>query len=148
MDITGKRWCLPNHLRSTLVPLRWRQQDQDTFHDCRPIEWHGQPSVTCLGDETTFIHTPYNRNSVAEKLFVAVDSWLILAYAAPGIYREILKMAWNVRNVWTGSTGKIPVTINDEDKNRGRCTWINWRISWKSNISHVVKRWLGRFHWS
>ena len=73
------------------------QQVQDTFHDCRPIEWHGRPSVTCLGDETTFIHSPYNRNSVAEKLFVAVDSWLILAYAAPGIYREILKMACHVK---------------------------------------------------
>jgi hypothetical protein len=93
------------------------KQDKDTFHDCRPIEWHGQPSVTCLGDETTFIHSPYNRNSVAEKLVVAVDSWLILAYAAPGIYREISKMACHVKNViWTGSVCKIPVPINDEDK--------------------------------
>ena len=73
--------------------------------------------MTCLGaDETTFIHSPYNRNSVAEKLVVAVDSWLILAYAAPGIYREILKMACHVKNVWTGSVCKIPtVPINDED---------------------------------
>ncbi|XP_046646365.1 uncharacterized protein LOC124336627 [Daphnia pulicaria] len=93
------------------------KQDKDTFHDCRPIEWHGQPSVTCLGDETTFIHSPYNRNSVAEKFVVAVDSWLILAYAAPGIYREISKMACHVKNViWTGSVCKIPVPINDEDK--------------------------------
>jgi hypothetical protein len=92
------------------------QQDQDTFHDCRPIEWHGQPSVTCRGDETTFIHLPYTKNSSAAKLFSAVDGWLILAYAAPGIYREISKMASHVKNVWTGSVCKIPVPINDEDK--------------------------------
>jgi hypothetical protein len=113
-----KRWCLPNHLGSTLVLLRCnRIKTHSRFHDCRPIEWHGQPSVTCRGDETLFIHSPYNRNSIAEKLVVAVDSWLILAYAAPGIYREISKMACHVKNViWTGSVCKFPVPINDEDK--------------------------------
>ena len=67
--------------------------NRDTYNHCRPIEWHGQPSVTCQGEQTTFIHTPYNRNSTAAHLFNAVDGWLILAQATPGIYHELIKFA-------------------------------------------------------
>jgi hypothetical protein len=103
------------------------QQDQDTYHDCRPIEWHGQPSVTCRGDETTFIHTPYNTNSAAANFFRAVDSWLILAYVTPGIYRGTVKFVRHVKNVWTNK-GRISVPISDEDKQ-----------SWKQQLELMEK---------
>ncbi|EFX70311.1 hypothetical protein DAPPUDRAFT_300516 [Daphnia pulex] len=103
------------------------QQDQDTYRDCRPIEWHGQPSVTCRGDETTFIHTPYNTNSAAANFFRTVDSWLILAYVTPGIYRETVKFVRHVKNVWTNK-GRITVPITDEDKQ-----------SWKQQLELLEK---------
>jgi hypothetical protein len=94
--------------------------NRDTYNHCRPIEWHGQPSVTCQGEETTFIHTPYNRNSTAAHLFNAMDGWLILAQATPGIYRELIKFVGHVKNVWNGSTNQINVAISDKDKESWR----------------------------
>jgi hypothetical protein len=90
---------------------------QDTYNHCRPIEWHGQPSVTCHGQETSFIHTPYNRNSGMANLFNAVDGWLMLAQAGPAMYRELVKLASHLKNVWTGSSGnQMNLPISDKDK--------------------------------
>jgi hypothetical protein len=88
---------------------------QDTYRDCRPIEWYGQPTVTCRGDETTFIHIPYNTNSAAAYFFSAVDSWLILAHVTPGFYRETVKFVKHVKNAWT-SPRRISIPISNEDK--------------------------------
>ncbi|KAK4029996.1 hypothetical protein OUZ56_022954 [Daphnia magna] len=88
---------------------------EDTFRQCRPIEWNGKPSVTCRGEKTTFIHTPYERTSAAVHLLNAVDGWLLLAYAAPGFYREVGKFFSHVKNVWAGSA-RVSIPINKECK--------------------------------
>jgi hypothetical protein len=114
--------------------------NRDTYNHCRPIEWHGQPSVTCQGEQTTFIHTPYNRNSTAAHLFNAVDGWLILAQATPGIYRELIKFAGHVKNVWKGSTNKINVAISDKDKE-------SWRNQ-LTQLEQLVAKQQQQFNWA
>ncbi|KAI9559907.1 hypothetical protein GHT06_013914 [Daphnia sinensis] len=88
---------------------------EDTFQKCRPIEWYGRPSVTCRGEKTTFIHTPYERTSAAVDLLSAVDGWLLMAHAAPGFYREVRKFFSHVKNVWFGPR-KFSIPINKECK--------------------------------
>ncbi|KAI9559928.1 hypothetical protein GHT06_013935 [Daphnia sinensis] len=88
---------------------------EDTFQKCRPIEWYGRPSVTCRGEKTTFIHTPYDRTSAAADLLSAVDGWLLMAHAAPGFYREVRKFFSHVKNAWSGSP-KVSIPIGKECK--------------------------------
>ncbi|XP_057365416.1 uncharacterized protein LOC130686143 [Daphnia carinata] len=108
---TGKTLLFAQPAGSPL-PL---EHTEDTFGQCRPIEWYGKPSVTCRGGKTTFIHTPHQKTSAAVNLLNAVDGWLLLSYVVPGCYREVNKLISHVKHVWTGSA-KVSIPIDNQCK--------------------------------
>ncbi|KAL9703833.1 hypothetical protein quinque_007351 [Culex quinquefasciatus] len=57
---------------------------QDSFKRCFPITWQGYPSVSCDGQESTFVYTPRPQLRV----FDMVDGWLLLARVVPAAFRS------------------------------------------------------------
>ncbi|XP_038110908.1 uncharacterized protein LOC6039654 [Culex quinquefasciatus] len=71
---------------------------QDSFKSCFPITWQGYPSVSCDGQESTFVYTPRPQLRV----FDMVDGWLLLARAAPAVFRSFKNGVSFVKSVFYG----------------------------------------------
>ncbi|EDS29866.1 conserved hypothetical protein [Culex quinquefasciatus] len=86
---------------------------QDSFKSCFPITWQGYPSVSCDGQESTFVYTPRPQLRV----FDMVDGWLLLARVAPAVLRSFKNGFSFVKSVFSGDVkafGERNLTLGEE----------------------------------
>uniref|UniRef100_T1E1Z3 Putative plasma membrane protein n=1 Tax=Psorophora albipes TaxID=869069 RepID=T1E1Z3_9DIPT len=77
---------------------------KDTFTRCSPMYWHDQPSVTCEGQQSTFVYTPRQTTRV----FDMVDGWLLLARVTPAAVRNLKSGFSFLRNALFGTEDCCP----------------------------------------
>ncbi|XP_055592518.1 uncharacterized protein LOC129744147 [Uranotaenia lowii] len=65
---------------------------EDTFKRCVPISYRKIPSVSCEGEKTSILFTPFE----GPRMFDFVDGWILLAYTMPTMVRKTFNSLKNM----------------------------------------------------